>query len=245
MNTSRKVKTVLLLGAIAILSACATATGPGEIDTSEGAELSFDGLYPVTNTSRFTKIWAREGFDLSGYPKILLQGGGIEYRPVKNVSRLTAVRSTASEFPISEKTKAQVRDIFTQAFTEELANVQGFEVVTEPGPDVLIVRGYLLDVVSNVPPEPMGTSEIYLSSVGEATLVIELVDAGSEATLLRAIQRGVASRNRSGNLDVMTAIWSSPATNMAEVRRLANSWARRVRSGLEELADNFKTGAEH
>ena len=44
---------------------------------------------------------------------------------------------------------------------------------------------------------------------------------------------------------MMTAIWSSPATNMAEVRRLANSWARRVRSGLEELADNFKTGAEH
>ncbi|MDH4047267.1 MAG: DUF3313 domain-containing protein [Gammaproteobacteria bacterium] len=244
MNTGRTVKTALLLGAIVIVSACATASGPAEIDTSEGAELSFDGLYPVKNTSRFTKVWAREGFDLSGYTKILLQGGGIEYRPVKNVSRTAISRSSASEFPVSEKTKAQVRDIFAKAFTDELANVRGFEVVTEPGPDVLIVRGYLLDVVSKVPPEPIGRSEIYLSSVGEATLVIELVDPDSEAALLRAIQRGVAGRNRSGSLDMTTAIWSNPVTNMAEVRRLASSWATRVRSGLEELADTYKIGTE-
>ena len=181
-------------------------------------------------------------FDLSPYTKILLQGAGIEYRPVKKVSRSAAMRSSASAFPVSEKSKEKVREIFTQAFTDELANVSGFEVVTEPGPDVLIVRGGLLDVISRVPPEPVGRSEIYLSSVGEATLVIELLDADSGAPVLRAMQRRIASRNQSGNLDLGTAVWSNPATNMAEVRRLANSWAKKVRSGLEELAETYRIG---
>jgi len=50
-----------------------------------------------------------------------------------------------------------------EAFLKELGNVERFEIVTEPGPDVLMIKGAMLDVVSRVPPEPLG----------QATLLIE------------------------------------------------------------------------
>lgn len=230
----KNIQNALALCAIALLAGC--ASGPREIDTSESAELSFDGLYPVTNTPRSSKVWAKADFDLSGYTKIMLHGVGIEYRPVRRMSTTSAMRTGNDAFAISDKTKAQVSEIFKTAFMNELANVKGFEVVTEPGPDVLLVRGYLLDVISRVPPEPVGSrSEVFLSSVGEATLAIELIDSESDTTLLRAVQRRAAE-------PVSGAIWSSPVTNMAEVRRLAESWARRVRDKLEGLAETYTIG---
>ena len=45
-------------------------------------------------------------------------------------------------------------------------------MVEEPGPDVLIISGGLHDIVSNVPPPTVGRSDIYLSSVGEITLIL-------------------------------------------------------------------------
>jgi hypothetical protein len=232
---NKNIQIILVLCAAVLIAGC--ASGPREIDTSESAELSFDGLYPVTNTPRNSRVWAREDFSLAGYTKIMLQGVGIEYRPVKRTSSSMAMRSSATDaFPISDKSKAQVNEIFKVAFTSELANVKGLELVTEPGPDVLLVRGYLLDVISRVPPDPVGTrSAVFLSSVGEATLAIELIDSESDTTLLRAVQRR-AAETLSG------AMWSSPVTNMAEVKRLADSWALRVREKLEALAETYSIG---
>ena len=38
--------------------------------------------------------------------------------------------------------------------------------------DTLILRGGLLDIISRVPPEFVGRSEVYLASIGEATFVV-------------------------------------------------------------------------
>ncbi len=230
----KNIQIALVLCAIAAIAGC--ASGPREIDTSESAELSYDGLYPVTNTPRSSKVWARADFDLSGYTKIMLQGAGIEYRPVKRVSRGTMYNSSVDAFPISDKARGQVQEIFQTAFATELANVEGLQVVTAPGPDVLVVRGYLLDVISKVPPEAIGgRSDIFLSSLGEATLVIELVDSESNTTLLRGIQRRSAEA-----MGGMT--WSNPVRNMVEVKNLAEAWAKLVREKLEGLAETHNIG---
>ena len=39
-------------------------------------------------------------------------------------------------------------------FEEEIAKSKHFTVVEEPGPDTLIIRGGLLDIISKVPPAP-------------------------------------------------------------------------------------------
>jgi hypothetical protein len=155
------------------------STVPPAVDTGASAELTFDGLYPVRNT-RADAAWSTADLDLSGYTKIMLRGAGIEYRPVKAATR----SSSASEFPLSDTQKQRFREVVVEAFVKELEKSEKFTLVNRPGRDVLLIHGGLLDVVSAVPPERSGRGEIYLSSIGEATLVIELRDSMSDAILV-------------------------------------------------------------
>jgi hypothetical protein len=93
----------------------------------------------------------------------------------------------------------------------------------------LLIRGALLDVVSFAPPEEsMGIRDsVYLSSVGEATLVIELRDSITEAILARAVDRRAAE-------SAFEFRESNRVNNTQEVRRLAGTWARLLRDQLDE-----------
>ena len=94
----------------------------------------------------------------------------------------------------------------------------------------MILRGGLLDLISRVPPDLIGRGEIYLSSVGEATLVLELLDSLSGETIYRGVERKVA---RSSSIDNMMP--SNTVTTWAEVRRWARRWATRLRDGLDSI----------
>ena len=145
----------------------------------------------------------------------MLQSVGVEYRPGGESGRSLRARTSGGPYEITEDQKTRFESIMRSAFREELAKSEHFTIVSEPGPDVLLVRGALLDVVSYVPPEPMGPSDVYLSKVGEATLVLELRDSITEAILARAVDRR-AAEDAGGYLQE-----SNRVTNTAEVRRLA------------------------
>lgn len=207
----------------ALLAGCQGSTPT--VDTSDETEMSFDGLYPVKGGTA-DAAWARPGADISQYSKIMLQGVGIEYRPGGESGRLYHSRSRADHFEISEKQKEKLHEILREAFSDELHKSEHFKIVDAPGPDVLLVRGGLLDVVSFVPPEPIGRTEIYLSSVGEATLVLEIRDSQSEAIIARAVDRRAAE-------DTLGFSESNRVNNTAEIRRLAKTWARLLRERLD------------
>jgi hypothetical protein len=76
-----------------------------------------------------------------------------------------------------------VVDEISGAFRDQMPRSTVFELVDEPGYDVFLVRGLLLDVVSRVPPEPPGRTTIYLDRVGDATLVLEVRDSMGDAHL--------------------------------------------------------------
>jgi hypothetical protein len=79
--------------------------------------------------------------------------------------------------------------------------------------------------------------DVYLASVGEATLILELVDSESNTVLVRAVDRRAAdSQNRS--------FPSNSVSNWAEVRRLAAFWARLLRERLDELASAMTLGED-
>ncbi|NIV16961.1 MAG: DUF3313 family protein [Woeseiaceae bacterium] len=219
-------KTVQLLTVLA-LAGCGASTP--SIDTSADAEMTFDGLYPLKGTVA-DQAWSRPDVDLTQFSKIMLQSVGIEYRPGGESGRRYTARSSADHYEVTDRQKEAFANIMREAFLEELASSEHFEIVTEAGPDVLLIRGGLLDVVSFVPPEPIGArSSIYLSRVGEATLVIELRDSITETILARAIDRRAAE-------DALGLQESNRATNTAEVRRLARTWARLLRTRLDEFA---------
>ena len=208
-----------------VLVACTTA--PPTIQTGPDAELSFDGLHKVDN-SQADVAWARPDFDISGYTKIWLVGAGIEYRQVKDRGRSTIARSQGGPYFIDDKSRAQFEELVGKVFKEEFEKIEKYELVDGPGPDVLMIRGGLLDVTSYVSPDPTGgRSYIYLSSVGEATLVLELRDSETGTILARSVDRRAAETIGG------TFTRSNSVTNSAEARRLIRFWATRLREGLD------------
>jgi hypothetical protein len=223
---------VATLFALAALSAGCTSTP--EFQSGPDAEVTHDGLTRLDKTV-LDVVWARTDIDLSGYSKIMLEGVGVEFRPVDGPysgrAGTSSIRNSSSrtEFQLDEKTRKLVVEEISGAFTEELAQSDKYEIVDATGPDVLLLRAGLLDVISRVPPATVGRSSIYLDSVGEATLVMELYDSTSHAILVRAIDRRAAETSPGMPME------STPATNRAEVRRLGRRWASIIRGGIETL----------
>jgi Protein of unknown function (DUF3313) len=204
---------------VAALSGCASGpSGKPELEDTQ----TFDGLVKVKKPAAGV-AWMRPDLSLAGYTKIMLRNAGIEYRPVPRADRDKA-------FPLNEKQKARLQKTVGDAFRAELAKSTKFELVTEPGPDVLTIWGGLLDVVSFVPPEPMGRSDVYLRSIGEATLVLEIRDSESNATLVRILDRRAADSGQTFQM-------SNTVTNWSEVQHLARTWATTLRVRLDEAAD--------
>lgn len=205
------------LSLLVLLVGCtSTPAGPPRLDMSD---LSFDGLARVENPTA-GDAWMRPDFTLAGYTKIMLVGAGIEYRPVP--------RSSRTAFPVTAAQQKRLRDTVAEAFRSELAKSTRFQLTDTPGPDVLTVRGGLIDVVSRVPPDNIGRGDIYLRSVGEATLVIELRDSESNAPLVRIVDRRAAGK--------VTGFRSNTVTNWSEVRRLARTWAKLLVTRLDAAA---------
>jgi hypothetical protein len=218
-----RVLAVAMLSALAV-GGCTTTTDKRAPELDSG--LTYDGLARVKDT-KVKGAWMRPDFTLAGYTKIMLVGAGIEYRPVKPVPR--SASSTTSQFPLTDEQKERLRSVVSDAFKTELAQSQRFQLVDQPGPDVLTIWGGLIDVVSHVPPDTVGRSNIYLSAVGEATLVIEIRDSQSNAVLVRIIDRRAAQNSG-------VAQRSTSVSNWSEVQQLARTWAMQLRTGLDEAA---------
>jgi hypothetical protein len=203
------------------------STPPPTIQEGPEAEVSFDGLHKIDN-ARFANAWANPSIDFSRYSKVMSGGAEFQFRAVEKTSRTTRARSSGNEFWISDANRERLKEETSTIFAEEIGNSTRFTVTDTKGDDVIIIRGAMLDIVSNVPPEMVGRGDIFLSSVGEITIVIEVIDSMSNAIIFRGLERRIAAPTG-------TAIRSSPVTTWAEVRRLARRWANTLRDGLDSI----------
>ena len=223
-------KTLSLILLSLFVVACTSA--PPALQTGPDAERTYDGLVRVNN-SRFQDAWADPEVDFSEYNKVMPGGARFEFRAVsKTAGRTSLSRGTQSEFWISDANRDKLVDTVSGVFNEELSKAQGWESTEEAGPDVLIIRGALLDIVSFVPPEMIGRGEVYLSSVGQATLVVEGIDSMSGEVVFRAVDR----RSIESGGDMMTR--ANTVSTWAEVRRWARRYATRLREGLESVHES-------
>jgi len=223
-----KILSLILLSLFVV--ACTSA--PPALQTGPDAERTFDGLVRVDN-SRFQNAWADPEVDFRQYSKVMPGGARFEFRAVsKTAGRTTLSRGSQSEFWISEANRDKLVDTVSGVFNEEISKAQGWESAEEAGPDVLILRGALLDIVSFVPPEMIGRGEVYLSSVGQATLVVEGIDSMSGEVVFRAVDR----RSIESGGDTMTR--ANSVSTWAEVRRWARRYATRLREGLESVHES-------
>jgi hypothetical protein len=220
------VRASFLIAAVsaALLTACAT-TPP--------ADETYDGLVPI-QAKGFKNAWVKPDMDLSGYNRLKLAPVEFQFRAVRPAG--AGRRTSGSEFPVSPENRERLQKVVTEAFQEELARSRRFTLTDETGPDVLELRTSLLDIVSRVPPEPVGRSDIYLDEVGEATLVVELLDSQNGEILARAADRRAAETfggGLSSGGSLANRVDSVTAWN--EVRQLADRWARVLTRRLDQL----------
>jgi hypothetical protein len=188
---------------------------------------SWDNLVLV-NSERLNYVYLLPGADFRTYTKVMLDPTQIAFKKDWQKDYNSTKRALGSrvsdadvENAITEGGKA-ASAIFSQAFADG-----GYQIVTEPGPDVLRIRTAVVNLQVTSP--DTGTAgATYSGSAGAATLVVEAMDSVSGAILGRAVDSRVAGDNS-------YMMNRTSATNRSDFRAVATAWAKSSVDGLNEL----------
>ena len=190
----------------------------------------------VKTKGRFKETWVRPGADFSRYGSIDLRPG-FQYRDVGKPkgSRSTAsmLRQGEQPYAFTEESRQRFEKVVSETFAKELSRSKVFGVADAPGPGTLIVRAELKDIVWNVPPDFMGSGDIYVSAVGQADVVIDVIDSETGVIQIRFEEADCRIQPK----DRLYEVGSVPAysnTAFAEVERWARWVAQDVRKDLEK-----------
>jgi len=203
-------------------------------DDDDGSQTTLDERYGhlEKGKSGFQETWVNPDIDWARYETLYLWKGEFQYRDVGPAqrSRSTMMSTRQREFGISEEDREAFEAVVRETFVKEIQKVKNLALTDDPDPNTLIMRGALLDIVSRVPPDTVGRSQVYLASVGDATLVLELIDAGTGEVAAVVSERRTIGR---GRVDSFT-LPANRATITAEVRRWARSAATTLRKALDD-----------
>ena len=126
--------------------------------------------------------------------------------------------------PLSEEDLQKIRKIFRDAF---LGQLEGYDIVTEPGPDVLSVQASLIDMrsgtIEDVPNMRAGLGD--LGQPGELVFLMELKDSQSDYVLGRAADSALAPSIATGG---------GRNTDWPAVESAAAHWATLFRQFLDQ-----------
>ena len=184
--------------------------------------------------SGFQETWVNPKANPAKYQHLYLWGAAFQYRDVGPAqrSRTSMMNTRQQEFGISEEDRKEFEAVISEIFVAELNKSKTFNVVDQIGPNTLIMRAAVLDIVSNVPPDLVGRGDVYLTNIGEATLVLELIDAeDGEAVAVVAERQRIQSGT--GRIDSFS-VPANRATVMTEVRRWAKRAANKLRKELDK-----------
>jgi len=209
--------TLILLAGLPMLAHAQPllATGPE-------AEITVDGLHRVA-PSIMDAAWVVPNLNLTRYNELYLRPTGVSFRAVAGAANRAGRRIEQTEFPITDEHKLAMRTDFEQAFREEFSAIAASPVSTVPGRRVLMVQGFLVDVVSSLPPDEPG-SEFIQNLSWETTIVLELRDSMSDNILARTVER-----------ERVQEIVDSDFVR-EQIRQLTHRWGRLLHTRFDELS---------
>ena len=215
---------VVTLGMAGLLS----GQDPTPVPVTGGEEL-------VQKKGAFDATWVRPDADISRYGKLYLWEPEFQFREGGETSAGTTselLRGGSGPFAIREEDQERFKTLVSDQFVAELARGKLFEVVDAVGPDTLIVRAGFLDITSNVPPNVARYGNIHLASVGEATIVFELIDASTGVIQARAAERQLIQPE--ARMRGVNTAPANSATVWSDVERWAREQAQDLRKALEK-----------
>ena len=218
---SSRLLPLIAVGTFLAASGCASGPAPlPTVSTGPDAEVSIDGLYRVDN-SIMQLAYAKPDLDLSPYTALMLDPVSVAYQENPG---------PGADFELTKRQMETLKEIFQTEVVKALTEDDGYELVSEPAPNVLEVTTYLVDLVVRVPTERTGgRNRNFAVSYGEVTLIIELRDSQSREILARVGDRRDPTRSPGELVEV------SPTFVRSDVTRMFRQWATFMRERLDQI----------
>lgn len=195
---------------------------------AQTSQANLEGLVEV-KSKKLDKVYLRPQADFRGYTKVMIDPTEVAFR--KNWQRDQNRDRMDMSNHVSDSDARRILDEAQQGFQKLFAEAYtkgGYQVVTEPGPDVLRLSTAVVNLDVEAPDTMSpGITRTYTRQAGEATLVVEAKDSLTGELLGRALDRRDTS-------DMGPYIRNS-ATNAADFERVFSSWAKTSANGLTEL----------
>lgn len=197
------------------------------IVAAEEANPMFENLVPVGEPS-VAVAYIDPNADFSEFKRAMVLDTFVAFRSGWERDQRRGTRGTRISATDMDRIKTRVSELFNSVLIDTLEADDGFEVVSEPDYDVLLIRAAIIDLDVTAPDtSSAGRSRTYTADSGAATLYIELYDSVSGQIIGRAFDRQSA-RNPGSMMR-----WTNRASNTADARRVFRSWAETLRGFLD------------
>ena len=205
------------LAMLALAGCTTTPSGPAE----------WDGLVRQPGT-RLDAVFLKPDAEIPSYTSFILAPATVQFArnwdPNRGGRSLSRRLDAGDVVAIKDNLSAMLGDIFREELT-----AGGYQVVTEAGPDTLLIIPAIVDLYITAPDtSAAGRSRTYTANPGRMTLVLELRDSVTGETLARVVDS--QSGRSSGFMTITNRV-----TNTADARLVIRNWARALRSGLDGL----------
>jgi len=215
---------------LAILLLCAALFSvPALAEKQQLPEVDKDGLHLLKDT-KVAVAYAKPGASLEPYTRVNLSDCFVQFK--QNWQHNYNMGQIGLDGTVSDKDaeviKKRLAEEFRTIFTDVLTS-EGFEIVDEAGPDVLLLRPALLNVDVAAPDVRQTRSRTYIRSAGEMTLYMELYDSATD-TLLARVADPQVDPERMSKL-------ANRTTNKKMADRILRSWAELLAKALGEVKE--------
>lgn len=222
----------MLIAMALLVCGCSTnrATEIDEPSTLEGLQrIEVRGL---------DAVYSKPDANLAQYRRLLVRDVDIAFSRGWEREQTSAARGGLRVD--TDRIKRELKELFAQVAKDELETKGGYELVNEPGPDVLEVRPSIIDLYINAPDvsrDNPGRVRSYTTSAGRMTLIAELRDSVSGEILARAYDQREDMRST-------TWEWTNSITNSQKARIAIRGWAEILRETLDRSRDGERLAAQ-
>jgi hypothetical protein len=222
-------------GATVFVTAALAFACPQVVRADEPPQVDNDGLQ-LKEKTRTRILWVRPGASLAQYKRVHILPVHVEFQKDWQDNFNRSVRDLSGRITQSdvEFIRDGLSEEFRKEFTRELQS-GGYQFADEGGPDVLILRPALVNVVVTAPDlMRAGRSAMIVDSAGSMTLYMELWDSQTSKIIARVMDAQADPRTFAQS--------ANRVTNVAAARRILGIWARDLREHLDAARGQAPSG---
>jgi len=180
-----------------------------------------DGLVLKPGTEA-TAVYINPAADFSQYNKMMIQETHVAFHRDwrRKHRRLTSLDIASIKQRIIKLLQNEFVDVLEKG---------GYQIVNQPGDNVLLLKPAIVDMEISSPVDAMGIPTVtYTTNVGSATLFLEMYDSITSEILARAIDKRVMESSE-GHWQVKGSV----VNNMSEGTKAIRRWATLLKEGLD------------